>query len=238
MSSKASYKAAFIKRGAFSGINFSILEALREEMPDHQFEVFDLHDVAGYPTRNPAAIAAILPLYGKDLLLRKRVWRDFLDYTPYIFHRYRRLITSRVEELQPSFTFQTQSLWDTSCPGIPHFLYTDHTHLENLRYPSPGGFRKAHSQWLELEKRAYHNASHVFTISHNIRRSVIEDYGVAPERVTCAFGGINAVLPEHANSQAGNGKNILFLGVEWERKGGPYLLEAFCQVRRQCTGSA
>lgn len=212
--------------------NHSLLAALREEMPDHAFEEIDLHEVCGPPPRTPGAIAAIFPLYFRDLLKRKRSWHDCLDYTPYLFHRYRRMTRPLIERLAPRFTFQTQSLWDTSRPGIPHFLYTDHTHLENLRYPGNEDFALAHPRWLELEKQAYQNATHVFTMSRNVRRSVIEDYEVDPGRVTCAFAGINAVLPEVTASRAGQGKNILFVGVEWQRKGGPFLLEGFRSVRR------
>jgi len=33
------------------------------------------------------------------------------------------------------FSIQTQSLYDASIDGLPHFVYTDHTHLANLKYP-------------------------------------------------------------------------------------------------------
>jgi glycosyltransferase involved in cell wall biosynthesis len=74
----------------------------------------------------------------------------------------------------------------------------------------------------------------VFTMSSNIARSVVEDYGCAPDRVACVFAGSN-VSPAAAENLDGRRfaeRHILFVGVDWERKGGPVLLDAFRMLRK------
>jgi glycosyltransferase involved in cell wall biosynthesis len=133
------------------------------------------------------------------------------------------------------FTFQTQSLFDASIEGIPHFLYTDHTALANLTYP---GFKQSSlpsSAWLECEKDIYHHATLNFTMSTNISNSIIKDYDCDSTKVVCVHGGsnVNIAKDEIFDDQRYARMNILFVGVEWERKGGPTLVEAFKLVSQR-----
>jgi glycosyltransferase involved in cell wall biosynthesis len=156
-----------------------------------------------------------------------------MQKTPYLFRRTRRVLLEQLKGRQHAFTFQTQSLFDASQPGIPHFIYTDHTHLENLRYPASTAATPLSRGWAEFERSAYHNAAMTFTMSANIARSVVEDYGCAPERVACVFAGSNvsAAGGENIDRSRFAARHILFVGVDWERKGGPVLLEAFRRLR-------
>jgi glycosyltransferase involved in cell wall biosynthesis len=132
------------------------------------------------------------------------------------------------------FTFQTGSRVDGSVPGIPHFVYTDHTHLANRAYPEPPPDWQYSAEWIELEREIYHRATRLFTFSSNIERSLIEDYGVEPAKIRCAYAGSNLPRrPVAAPVRAAGGKTILFVGVEWERKGGPLLVAAFRRVLQE-----
>ena len=73
----------------------------------------------------------------------------------------------------------------------------------------------------------------IFTRSTNISRSLIDLYDVPSQKVACVYVGIN-VAP-FSGKLFNNGyrnKNILFVGVDWPRKGGPDLVEAFKIVLR------
>ena len=118
-------------------------------------------------------------------------------------------------------------------PGIPHFVYTDHTHLANRQYPDPPPNRKFSAEWIELEREIYHRATRVFTFSSNIGRSLIDDYGVEPAKIRCAYAGSNLPRWPGAPVRVPGGKTILFVGMEWERKGGPLLVAAFRRVLRE-----
>src|SRR5690606_13395744 len=114
------------------------------------------------------------------------------------------------------FSFQLQSLFDASLPGLPHYVYTDHTHLANLEYPQFDR-RKLHTPaWIKLEKSVYDNARRVFTRSTNILRSLVRDYGCPPEKLKCVYVGVNVKTSDLAKAEKGiEGKNILFVGLDW-----------------------
>jgi glycosyltransferase involved in cell wall biosynthesis len=116
----------------------------------------------------------------------------------------------------------------------PYTLYVDQTRLMAERgWPEwmPLG-RRERSEILALERTMYAGASHLFTMGEAGRDSLIDDYGVASVDVSVAGGGVNFdVLPDPVGPAAA--PTILFVGRDFERKGGERLLEAFEQVRRE-----
>jgi glycosyltransferase involved in cell wall biosynthesis len=67
---------------------------------------------------------------------------------------------------------------------------------------------------------------------------VIEDYQADPQRVTAIGGGVNfTALPEQAGDRAALSRErppaALFIGKEFDRKGGDLLLRAFARVREE-----
>jgi glycosyltransferase involved in cell wall biosynthesis len=225
---------AFIKIGEFSHANQHILTQLQARFPDLEPEVLDVRDL------NIIRRVDVLPLLGSiasefgpaACLGATRIGRHMIK-TRYFFNRARAALLEHWSGHPQVFTFQTQSLFDASCPGIPHFIYTDHTHLENGRYPDPTAATRISRRWVELERSAYRNATMVFTMSTNISRSLIDDYGCRPERVACVLAGSNVIAASSADTDRRrfSARQILFVGVDWERKGGPVLLEAFRRLR-------
>jgi glycosyltransferase involved in cell wall biosynthesis len=69
-------------------------------------------------------------------------------------------------------------------------------------------------------------------MSSNMSRSVISEYGVSPERVLCVYSGPNIdISPEHDVTEDSEITKILFVGVDWFRKGGDLLVDAFTKLR-------
>jgi glycosyltransferase involved in cell wall biosynthesis len=127
-----------------------------------------------------------------------------------------------------------QSLFDASTPGIPHFVYTDHTHLENRHYTTTGTPNLYSQRWIDLERKIYQNAALTFLRSSNVRRSLIEEYGCTPEKAALVYAGSNAkVSAVKAHNINYTKPVILFVGLDWKRKGGPDLVEAFKVVREK-----
>ena len=205
-----------------------------------EFEVEEIDVYWDFILRRPDVVARnvfeVLRMYGKDILRRRRELGLCFYRTPYIFHAIRQWLRSRLEPRRKEFAFSfgTQSLYDASIPGLPHFLYTDHTHLANLYYPH---FRKESlfaEEWIALEREIYQNAAGTFVPGEHVLRSLREQYGCAPERTQCVHAGINfpAQTPALQNEGYGN-RTIVFVGVDWARKGGPELVEAFRLVREK-----
>lgn len=86
------------------------------------------------------------------------------------------------------------------------------------------------------EAAIYSGAAAIFTLSDRLRRSFPGDYDVAAARVHTAHGGPNldvGHLPERAARPPDAPPSVLFIGKDFERKGGDVLLQAFERVRRE-----
>jgi glycosyltransferase involved in cell wall biosynthesis len=219
-------KIAFIKTGSFSLVNENVLNILVQHFPGFEIEIIDVEkDLVN--TRDWLNLIFTIKEYGWDILLRRKNYRHCLLRTPHIFEQIKAEISNRLLPDDYLFSFQTQSLFDASVPGLPHFVYTDHTHLANLHYPNFDPRNLFSKAWIELEKRIYHNATLNFTTSNFAASSIVEDYGCHPDQVVCVYSGINVPANVQLGQKDYTAKNILFVGVRWVRKGGPELLEAF-----------
>lgn len=91
---------------------------------------------------------------------------------------------------------------------------------------------RALEEALEVQQAVLDRHTRIFTICEWARKSIIEDYGLAPERVVTVGVGTNLeALPAHPKKY--EEPNVLFVGIDWERKGGPLLVETFRRVRAE-----
>jgi len=231
-----SKRIAFIRPKAWPLANRIVEGVIQGQFSDHEMDVFDISNlVRKRPDIILANCIATFLLYGKDILQGKKKFRLAFWRTPFIFHWTRRLVQKKIAAGNYSFSFQMQSLFDASTPGIPHFVYTDHTHLENRHY-SPAAAGNLYSPgWIALEKEIYQNAARIFVRSSNVRHSLIDEYGCRAEKTALVYAGSNASLSPTKTMNIDYAQpNILFVGLDWKRKGGPDLVEAFKIVRAEC----
>lgn len=216
--------------------NEQVLQALQQAMPEYQFRVFYVLDEL---KRAPVALATAAMVagvtYAPDLVRRRKALRHAAFRTPWIFQWIKQRAAELIDPAEYAFSFQMQSLFDASVPGLPHFVYTDHTHLENQNYEAADAATLYSPDWIECEREIYRNAAMVLTRSSNVTASLREQYGCEPGHVACVYAGSNADVPDKAVADTDRyaRKAILFAGIDWERKGGPTLLEAFRQVLEQ-----
>ncbi|MEO6122942.1 MAG: glycosyltransferase family 4 protein [Ilumatobacteraceae bacterium] len=83
---------------------------------------------------------------------------------------------------------------------------------------------------MDLEWRFLMNAQHVFVMGPSTQEFLVT-HGLPVERITVTGSGINAAIPPLRDRTSDAPNRLLFLGKEWERKGGPGLVEALRQVR-------
>ncbi len=87
-------------------------------------------------------------------------------------------------------------------------------------------------QALRYEEQTCGKMSAIFTFSEYLRQSFIHDYHVSPEKVFNVGGAVNLkTFPAPQPHKDYSAPRILFIGVEFNRKGGPELLQAFGAVR-------
>jgi len=100
---------------------------------------------------------------------------------------------------------------------------------EPLLDPRSRSVRRA----LEADRRFYERMDVLLPMSDWLRRSFIDDFGQDPAKVVTVGAGANlrSVPPPPERDYAT--PRFLFVGKQWERKGGPQLLEAFRLARAE-----
>jgi glycosyltransferase involved in cell wall biosynthesis len=226
---------AFVHIGSFSHANQQLAQALRQQFPTYTLDMIDMRTLImrqkAFCLRN---LRFLVQEYGKELLLGRRSFRRSFFATTYMFRQMSALAAQQIAKGKYHFSLQTQSMFDASTPEIDHFVYTDHTVLAHFQYL---GFNRRDlapylftPQWIALEKQVYHHATLNFAMSNFVVESIIEDYGCPAHKVVQAYAGGNAALATPSATKRYDQKNILFVGMDWERKGGPVLAAAFQQL--------
>ena len=222
-------KIAFIQPRSWPLANVKVAEALANQFTEYDFHIINIRSLIKSQFDILAVNAlSVCWLYGKDVLSKRKKLREAFWHTPYIFKAVKRLLEKRLSDDEFLFTFQMQSLFDCSQPGVPHFVYTDHTHLANLNYPGYNHTSLYPRKWIELENQIYQNANLTFVRSSHIRQSLIEQYNYPKERIELVYAGNNVKIASYNSmNKKYDDQRILFVGLDWERKGGPELVEAF-----------
>jgi glycosyltransferase involved in cell wall biosynthesis len=115
------------------------------------------------------------------------------------------------------------------------YSYNDGNTAMALRSPyfPPGISRKKIEATLKYEREVNAGLDVIFTMSEFLRQSFIDDCGVDPAKVVCIGAGINIDMPAIEPSKDYSKASILFIGVNFARKGGYDVLKAFRIVRER-----
>ncbi len=149
-----------------------------------------------------------------------------------------RSMERRIKQLQeqPDFVLHVFCMyapfWDHF--DIPYGMYLDYTMTlvhKNWSPWAPFETTEKFSEWLSCERLAYERSTHLFTMSHLVKASLVDDYGISPEKITVVGSFANRHTIYEGEKKFGS-KQILFNGAEFERKGGDLVLEAFKQVKQ------
>ena len=171
---------------------------------------------------------------GKNFSPNRAVWRKHYYFDP----AYRRALSqsARTIPVTSPFCFQIGHMFSlpTVFPDKKCISYHDGNlpELLNSRFGIEGVSRQRIDQALRYEEETANQMTAVFTFSEYLRQSFIRDYHVPPERVFHIGGAVNLTTFPDANPNKDYTTNrILFIGTEFNRKGGPQLLEALRIVR-------
>jgi starch synthase len=217
---------------SWSGISKSIVDGLRAE--GHSVIARDI-DLYGF-----GRWAAAAATFSGD----RRNWtsRYHLGAVPFrmrsmLARRHIAALRGRVDViLQVGATFQASSR-----AGVPYCLCCD-SNIRMAQHGASSGFSDGTAldeaelnRVVAREAVVYAGAAAVFTLSERLRRSFIADFGMPPDRVRAMYAGPNfdlARLPAGAAVRPAHAPTILFVGRQFERKGGDVLVESFRRVRR------
>lgn len=118
---------------------------------------------------------------------------------------------------------------------VPMYCYFDATVAQVAREGGwTYGLRSSaqNQKSLEYQKNIFDDCAGIFPRTEYAAKSVYEDYAIPKGKITVAGAGSNHNITPHSHASYDN-KNILFIGVQFERKGGPLILEAFKKVRQK-----
>jgi glycogen synthase len=116
--------------------------------------------------------------------------------------------------------------WDNS--DIPYAMYLDYTAaLAHRKSPLTEKF----FSWKDCEKTSYDRAYHLFVMSHLVKYSLIDDYGILPEKIT-VVGSFASGHKVYEGEKKFGTQQILFNGADFERKGGDLVIAAFKHIKK------
>lgn len=218
--------------GNWSHSNEALVKALHDRSPDWEIHTIDL--LQQFRQRKHALLFCMLDI---PVLL----WRALLDggfdktnilYAPFTSRYINRLARSLVREHKPDFTLQTTTRFNACNTGVPHFTIIDITvaagrpSYRNLFHSSEHALNMLDS----FQHKVYACSTGVFSMGGYVRDSLVSDYQVPPYRAHSIGAGPNIDLGHRSDVTAS--RKILFVGTDWQRKGGPDLLAAFRKVRQ------
>jgi starch synthase len=125
--------------------------------------------------------------------------------------------------------------------GTPYFLCCD-SNIRMAEYGARTGYSDAapltpsEVEGVQRRERAvYRGAAAIFALSERLRRSFIEDFGIPADRVRAIYAGPNfdpgRVVTAPRTRPDTHPPTVLFVGLQFHRKGGDVLVESFRQVR-------
>lgn len=228
----------YLTYGTQSGVTQAVVERLRAV--GHDVLLFNALDGFLYkrtlgpiqvPNLRPAAVlaaAAAVRRFGRN-------WKLWYVHTCWAFDRLTARCDRAIEEVRPDAVLQAGALFAPgSCPSTRYYLYCDHTRALNEAYPAIEGVEPPipfEAAWRRREAAVYRRASAVFTMSEHVRRSLVDVYGVDPDRVHVVGAGPNAEPGGATGSARREPSAFLFVGRQFAPKGGPELLAAFAALR-------
>lgn len=123
--------------------------------------------------------------------------------------------------------------------GIPYVMCCD-SNIRMAQHGASTGFGDgavlSESELQAIARReesVYRGAAAIFPLSERLRRSFIDDFGIPADRVKAIYAGPNFDAARFSATRRADDHppTVLFVGLQFHRKGGDVLVESFRRVR-------
>lgn len=214
---------------SFSGANFRLVGALGEMgILKGAFDV-DLYGMKKY--------LAAVPSFS----FSRMKWYQKYNKSSIVYNLRSKLATRKLLELSGQFNtvLQIGAMFspDVTLVGSPPiFSYHD----SNAWLSMAGGSYSFSSHVskslirasIEREKAIYAKNKAMFVFSQFVKNSFVHHFSVDPEKIHVVYAGPNIEVADDIEKTY-DSRDILFVGVDFERKGGEIVLEAFRSVKKE-----
>ncbi|MDB5596896.1 MAG: hypothetical protein JWM36_3857 [Hyphomicrobiales bacterium] len=222
-------KLFFAHLSSFSGVNAAVKDSLCAQLPDLDIVSFDVWRFL----TSKRFLLAYLVLgtvleYGLPALRSRNTLIEHIMKSRRFFDLATRVIHDRISaESNVAAVLQTQGLFNAKAPGKPLIIYTD----DVIESSAPRTFETVtiSADVVRRERRLYADADQIAVAASHVLASLSAGYGRV-DRVHVIFEGANSPAVRSVAPDRYRKRRLLFVGVEWERKGGPELVDAFLKV--------
>jgi glycosyltransferase involved in cell wall biosynthesis len=117
----------------------------------------------------------------------------------------------------------------------PYMLYADgsiETTEDNYPFAQLWWSESEKARRKKLDEKVFQNADKIFTWSNYVKNTILENYDVEKGKIKTIYAGVNLKWGPDFEKNFGN-KIILFVGIDFHRKGGWTLVEAFKEVKKK-----
>jgi glycosyltransferase involved in cell wall biosynthesis len=211
----------------FSGLSYHLFKALREKkaivgtQTTRRLRLSDILDGAFVVSRGERAV--------RPRLSRRWLWR------PSTIEKLSARFANAIDRYpDATAVLQVGTHVVVSRPRLRHYCITDLTvpqAAEAGRFGIGDLAAAELSDAIAAQRRIFDSCTGVFVPTEWARQSVVHDLDQDPGKVIVVGEGAS-IDPIPPGPEKHASRNILFVGYEWENKGGPLLLEAFERVRR------
>lgn len=221
--------------GAFSKVNAALVENFRKE--GHEVEALLVEEkIKSFSPKNIYNLW--IAFYNGGFNFKQAFIKN-----AYVFKRLSKYCGDYIRKNKERFdcVFQTQFFFSPNLDNIdlPYYIYTDYTmRLAEKEYPPWAPFRNKLSKeaWFCLEESAHKKARLNFVSTEYVKKSLVSHYNVADDKIVVV--GIGGNMPaEKIYDKRYDKDNLLFIGIDFERKGGKVLLKAFEKVKKICSNA-
>ena len=225
----------FLYAGRNSGTNEAVLQTWRKAMPSldiaaYRLDQMDMKGAGAWIRAMPTAVRR----GGLRVLWRRGGhYKMAVSRSRWLMERRSHTVEGILAREHYDFGFSIGTVTPVLKNNPPWFVYTDSAILTNRCFPDGESRIALWQECIEYERQWLQRATTVFTMSDHVSTSMVNDYHLARKQVVRVNGGCNVPASQAAISEQRDPQNILFVGVDWDRKGGPEVVEAFKRVRRQ-----
>lgn len=140
-----------------------------------------------------------------------------------------------------SYVLQIGTHVQAAGAGRRVFCLTDLTVVQAIEtggnYQVASASARVRAEAIAWQREVFNSCERVFVLSDWTGRSVIEHYDQPPTKVITVGAGANLPLVLPSRSPDPLAPAILFVGLDWEQKGGALLLDAFRRVKASVSGA-